>query len=362
MMKNKSYVKYNEWTLFILFICIIIIFYAIKSPFYLIIFIPIFIDFYIHKYRWKIKLIILISFVLFCLFTYNLNSNINILNKWLDTTRFYNLRTYAIQVVENKYTDQNSIEFIKLIMFNEKNYYANVYNNISTLGITYIFVVSGLHISLMLYPINKIFKNNQIGNFISILICLILSYFLKLSISILRILIFYILKFIFKNKFNNIELTIFSGFILIFLFNKIIYSYSFMMSYLCTLLIMYLSKWIKNKFWLYLDINILCFLITIPFILKINKNINIFIFFYNILFSNMIVFLYIWLIIFTYCPFLIFVNQNIINFLLKIIDWCVISAFFISIKRTYNWSNSMYYTLFLSLFIMINSNQNKKII
>ena len=126
------------------------------------------------------------------------------------------------------------------------------------------------------------------------------------------------------------------------------------MSYLCTLLIIWLTTKIKNKFLLLFLINVLCFLLTIPIILNFNKRINIFIFFYNILFTNIISFIYIYLLIFAFIPPFAEINSKIILFIQNLIEITNVTSIFIEIPRTFTWSNSVYFSTLLGIFVFFN--------
>ena len=97
-------------------------------------------------------------------------------------------------------------------MFNEKNYYGNFYQNVSNLGITYLFVISEMHINIILLPLRYIFRKKiHIFYYFSIIFCFLYGYVLQYSISLLRILLTNIIRLLSKNKINNISATIISG-------------------------------------------------------------------------------------------------------------------------------------------------------
>lgn len=356
-MKNKNNV--NISLIFLLyFLSTLVIFYSFKSYYYFLILLPILINFIFLKVNKKIWLfwilLIFISFI-FRLLTNNIGGNIYDLNTFLLNNNFYCKKQELLNQIDNIYKNEYVNEFIKLLMFNEKNYNSDFYNSICSLGITYLFVVSGLHISLILFPIRKLFQNKTyIYYIISILFCFFYSYLLNYSISILRILFSNLILLIFNKKLNNFIATIISGWILLLIFSKAVYSASYIMSYLCTLLIMWLTTKIKNKFLLFFLINILCFLLTIPMILNFNKRINIFVFFYNILFTHIISFIYIYLLIFMFIQPFADINTKIIIFIQNLIEITNITSIFIEIPRIFTWSTSIYFSTLLGVFVFFN--------
>ena len=356
-MKNKNNV--NISLIFLLyFLSTIVIFYSFKSYYYLIILLPILINLIllkVNKKTWLLWILtIFISFI-FRLLTYKIGGNIHDLNIFLLNNDFYTKKQELLNQIDNIYKNEYVNEFIKLLMFNEKNYNSDFYKSICSLGITYLFVVSGLHINLILFPIRKLFKNKPYPYYIfSVLFCFFYIYLLNYSISILRILFSNLILLIFKKKLNNFISTIISGWILLLIFSKEIYSASYIMSYLCTLLIIWLTTKIKNKFLLFFLINVLCFLLTIPIILNFNKRINIFIFFYNILFTNIISFIYIYLLIFAFIPPFAEINSKIILFIQNLIEITNVTSIFIEIPRTFTWSNSIYFSTLLGIFVFFN--------
>lgn len=359
-MKTKN--KYNIKILFLMyFLTTLIVMYCFQSWMYAFILIPIGIYFILIKANTKIYffwlITILISISLGAI-SYLYPNNIYDFNEFLESTDFYTGRNYLINKIDHIYKNEYTKEFIKLLMFNSKNYYGDFYKSISNLGITYLFVISGMHISFLLMPMKKIFNKKPIYYYLfGLLICLVYAYILEFSVSVLRILLSFMIILITKNKVKNFISTIISGWILMILFNRITYSASFLMSYLSTLLIMWMSKKIQNKIILYFSINIFCFLLTIPIILNFNNKINIFVFFYNILFSNMIMFIYIYLLIFCFVPPMVEITDKIIFFIQNLINSSNITSIFININKTYAWSNSLFYIGFLGIFSILNKKK-----
>ncbi len=162
-MREKNKLNWSIILLF-LFITTIIMFYSFISAWYLIIMIPIIIYFIITKINKKIWIYLILTIIIVCIFYIIQNywkSNINIFNNYLSNTNFYSGRDWLLNKINQLYKNEYSNEFIKLLMFNEKNYYGNFYQNVSNLGITYLFVISGMHINIILLPLRYIFRKKN---------------------------------------------------------------------------------------------------------------------------------------------------------------------------------------------------------
>ncbi|WGI36322.1 MAG0480 family ComEC-like protein [Mesomycoplasma lagogenitalium] len=133
-------------------------------------------------------------------------------------------------------------------------------------GIYHIFVISGFHIVLIKTLIEKFFKllkmKNGYGFITFTSFTLIYLIILNFPVSALRAFIFLLFKEfnkkILKNKFTNIELLTFIA--LIFFINNIfvIYSYSFILSFFITLIILLINQIkIKNNVFKLLLISVL---------------------------------------------------------------------------------------------------------
>lgn len=111
-----------------------------------------------------------------------------------------------------------------------------------------------------------------------------------------------------------------SGIIFLFIFKNDVTNYGFMMSYFCTLGILFLLEISTNKVFLSISINALCILITVPFVANMNKQINIYAFFYNYIYSGMIIVQYIWFLCFGWFEFPTFINSLVAIETLKLIN------------------------------------------
>lgn len=189
--------------------------------------------------------------------------------------------------------DKKAKEYLGLIIFNDKN--SELYTLSLNLSISYLIIISGLHINLLYTFFLKIlsfFIDFKISFIISLI--LLFSYVLIIGfpVSSLKSLIILILSIVNRklNKFDKFFITMIVIYILL---PNSIYSFSYIYSFLLTFVILCIGAYIpNNRILSMLSICFISFLITIPINIHISNKINLL----SVIFSF----------IFTY-PFLILV-------------------------------------------------------
>lgn len=169
-------------------------------------------------------------------------------------------------------------------------------SSISKIGISHLFVISGLHINLIALFFGYIFKKIKLkDNCSSIFIIIILSLYFIISgflISVLRVILGYILKFIdnlYKYKLSNIDLMMINILVVMMYNPRLLFSYSFILSYTITTSLIICNKIINvtgkyKKIRSSIRVSILSILVTLPIITKINPTINLLSILYNIIY------------------------------------------------------------------------------
>lgn len=294
--------------------------------------------------------LLLLTIKYFAIDTKYLKSIIN--NKW---SFFWSIRYKAISYINSIYKNKSSADFINLILFNYKDSYSNeIYQKMIQLSIVHLFIISGLHINFLFSLIKKLFFKKEkywfINNFINVLICIIYSYFLNFSIAILRIMINCIIKLINK-KLTWITTNSISGILILFIFPKEVINYGFLMSFLCVITIGLVINNNLNKLVKAIIINFFCILITLPIIIEINGQINVFAIFLGIIFIPIAFFSYIWYLIFTWWTPLLQINIAIFNIIQSIMNWLIQVTFPISINKIEQFWLVLYYFF---VFLLIN--------
>ncbi|MDE5617364.1 MAG: ComEC/Rec2 family competence protein, partial [Ureaplasma sp.] len=306
------------------------------------------------KYCFHLKIIFLFLLLVYILFVLTIKY-IAIDTKFLKTLitnkfpNFWSIRYKAINYINLIYKNKSVADFIYLILFNYKNSYSNeIYQKLIQLSIVHLFIISGLHVNFFFALIKKIFFKEKkyfwINNSINLIICLVYSYFLNFSISIIRITINCFIKFINKNlnwiKINNI-----SGILILIIFPKESTNFGFLMSYLCVITIGLVSNNNLNKILQLIIVNFFCILVTLPIIIKLNGKINIFAIFLSIIYTPITFFSYFWYLFFAWWTPFIQINTEIFKIISLLINWTIRITFQVQIKKIHSFFIVLYYSL-----------------
>lgn len=300
--KKSNRYKFSSIELFIVFISLLVIGNALllNKLIFLIILIPLIYLLLTEIKHWEkfmmITGIILIYILLITLSNYEFS--INKLNEIIKNKmpNFYQLRFKAINHINSIYNRSTPGYYINMLIFNyrDKNSY-EIYNLTKQINITHLITVSGLQINILFGVFQKLFlkhlRKPKLANIIELILCGLYTYFLAFSISILRILTNTIIK-LFSTKLNS-DSNYYSAIILMFIFKNQVINYGFLMSYLCVIGIKIILKFTNNKILLAILINLYCVIVTLPLVIIMNGKINIFAFFYNYMFSSLLIFEYI---------------------------------------------------------------------
>ena len=206
---------------------------------------------------------------------------------------FYNIKNYVydrIKKLDNRY--------LYAFILGETFYIDNeVYNGYKINGITHLFSLSALHISvfssIFYFVLNK-FKINKIISLIIVsLFLLLFSFVSSFSPSMLRALIFFILNGL-NNIFNlnvkNKNILYITLCILLFINPNYIFNIGFRLSFIITFFIILFSEKykIKNKFLSLIVISFISFLSSFPLVINMSYEINIIGFISNFIFIPLV--------------------------------------------------------------------------
>ena len=159
-------------------------------------------------------------------------SNIKILKR--NKNIFYKLKNYIIFKIKSL---DKSKKYILTFIFADKSYIdKEMYNNYQNLGISHLFAVSGMHVSLVTFILLKLLegKNKVIKYLITSIFLIFYLFLTNYTISMVRacfqFILFFINKF-FKLNIDNSNIVIFLFSVLIILNPYIIYNIGFLFSF-----------------------------------------------------------------------------------------------------------------------------------
>jgi competence protein ComEC len=181
-------------------------------------------------------------------------------------------------------------EYIYAFILGETEYIdSEVYDSYKVNGITHLFSLSALHVSVfssIIYFVLKKMKFNEIVILLFIVIFLVFfSFISSFSVSMLRASIFFFFRKIneiFKLKINVLNLFYLTLVILLFINPMYIFNYGFILSFVITYFILIFSKnSLKSNL---LKVSFVSFLASLPIIINMSFEVNIVCFFNNVLF------------------------------------------------------------------------------
>ena len=183
------------------------------------------------------------------------------------------------------------------ILGNKKYIDQDIYNNYYKNGVTHLFSVSGMHISLLasiiLFLLNKI-KNNNFNNVIVMFFLIMYMFLTNYQPSIVRSVIFYSLLNIkvLKKNFDLSDILLLTIIMILIIKPNYIYDIGFIYSSVISYtLVCFRYIFNKSYFKNILLVSIISFLVSLPITVNINYQVNILSVFINILFVPFISFI-----------------------------------------------------------------------
>lgn len=211
----------------------------------------------------------------------------------------YQIKDY----IDNRFPSNESSYLNTLVIGNDDTLNSE---DIDKIGISHLFVISGLHVSILVMIVNRILKlfkfNQNIINYITVILIGLYVCLTNFLISVIRVFISLVFKTFFKlDKLDLISL----NFIVVVLVNPyIIFSLSFILSYLIAFFMMLYNIKITinvknktlNKIINYLVntllLTLLIQLLVLPFVISINPDFNLISILVNPIFILFVTYLY----------------------------------------------------------------------
>ncbi len=172
--------------------------------------------------------------------------------------------------------------FISLVLFNDKN--DSIYNLTINLSISYLVIISGMHINAIFKTINgvlSLFFHERFSTFSSFIVILGYLFIIGFPISATRAFISLLVNKCYK-KFNKYD-CFFISFIIIYIINPYsIFTLSFIYSFLLSFMIISLASSLpKNRFLASFIVSFFSFLTSLPLSISYFNRINLFSFLYS---------------------------------------------------------------------------------
>lgn len=216
---------------------------------------------YIKQMKWDICIAAIPALLYFVVREYCIFDLIN--NNFINT---------QITNFINRYDDTRVSSLIKLLIFSEKTdqFAWQIYHNSQELSIAYLLSIGGFQAVILKNIINFIFKKFKFRNVLTFIFILFYTYILSFSFGITRVMLMMLIKMVCK-KMHRYNVWGVSGLITLILVPSSGMEIGFLLSYLCTLAVMTIYDLkISNKLLQLVIINIVCMLVSLPFVIRMN--------------------------------------------------------------------------------------------
>ena len=240
---------------------------------------------------------------------------------------FYIIKNKLSKSLEN---DSKVYEYLNLFILGNKVYLdSEMYDLYLSNGVVHLFAISGMHISLITLALDKVLRLRKKRIFITSFLWLY-AFLVSFSISILRSVLFYTLKYlldILDIKISNKKILFLDAFILLLLNPFNILDVGFLYSFSCLIGIFYFCKSTNHYLKDLLNVSLVTTIFTLPITASINYEINLFSIINNLIFIPLVTFIIYPLSIITY---ILPIISNIYGVLINIME--LLNSFFANIK------------------------------
>lgn len=266
------------------------------------------------------------------------------------------IRNAMLNFLDGHY-DKEIASFIKLILFNVKS--DNIwifYKQTVDLGIVWLICISGFHVSLLARIIRFLFKKKpRVGKYVSIFIISFYSLLLNFSYASVRVLLKLCFDWIFKNcEVKQYDRLGFIGIIICLLNPICCQSYGFLLSFIVSATTYFvMSLELNNKLIRSITINILCFLITIPFVVNMNHKISLLTFVNAFVFTYFSSFIFLYFLIFAWMPFMAIIHYGLMIASYVLIGNISFSNIYIYSTEWPIWLDFVYYLIGIIVFKVV---------
>ena len=238
---------------------------------------------------------------------------------------FYSFKTS----IKNHIEKYKSRAYLKAFIMGDTSLIEeNIVSNYRFLGISHLFAISGMHVSVFVFLINKMLKKHKAKDIIIILFLLLFLFITDYSESLLRCSTFFIISYlnkVLKLNIKNIYLILISAFFLLLINPYLIYSIGFLFSVIITFFVIASSNLLKDKtyFKKLFIMSLICFLASVPILSFYFYKINLLTIVFNMIFIPLVSYLIFPLGLIT---FFLYPLDNIYMFFINLLEG--LSSFF----------------------------------
>ena len=281
--------------------------------------------------------------------------NIEIISK--NNNLFLNVKNYIYKRIDSIKYNEYLYAFIL-----GKSYYidSDTLNNYKINGVTHLFALSGLHVSMfsniLIYIFNKLRLNEKLSCLLTSIFLLFFAFIASFTPSILRAVLFFILSSINKIYYFYVKpkyllYIVFS--LLVFINPYYIYDTGFILSFSISFFILLFNEnyKIKNNILSILVISILSLFSSLPIVINMSYEINILGFINNIFFIPFVTYL-----VFPLSIIVVFVDKLsfLLDILISIMEYISkISVNILNLKLYFSRLNLLYVFLYYVLLILV---------
>lgn len=266
----------------------------------------------------------------------------------------------GIEKYIRKISVNDTTDIILLLLFGDDSYLdTGISDAIQRMGITHLFVISGMHIGLIILMIKKLLSSLHLSafteNIIIIVIIFLYSFLCGFSVSILRSSLSVVLIFVVKeSKINLSKIDILTFIMICFLIVNpfTFHLVSFQLSFLLTFTIILMGHEIqsKNEIIRLTKLSTVATLFGLPIVLELNGGINLFVIPMSIIFGFIVAKIILpGLFISILIPFSMPYFQIIVRYFIKIVNLFDRFTYVINFNFNSDFSKTLYWIIIIFL-------------
>ncbi len=226
-----------------------------------------------------------------------LNYNVKEVEILKDENLFFKIKKLIYQRIDGITKNDNlSKTYLNLFILGNKDYLSEDLKDIYRVnGIMHLFAISGMHISLFILLLNKILKNFKFKKGFIIAFLGFYSFLVNFTASVLRVVLFYSLKYLFENlqiDLDNQKILFLSLTIILLIEPFMIYDIGLLYSYsIAFALLFFKEKITGNYLQRIFKISFIALTVSLPIAINMNYEINFLSLFLNLLFVPLVSFI-----------------------------------------------------------------------